>query len=163
MDYICWVLLDINDIIALWVFLDINCHIMSTLLECIDFIYSPWLVPYKSNIGLSSYEWYIYKRCVLFLCCYIFIFLLTQWMGCLCGIVANILDCDIGINEFKLQSPYYIHFQGNTLGERYKPYSPSSYKLNCTTIVFFTRMALVLDNALKVDIAIKQRNWNWLF
>ena len=31
--------------------------------------------------------------------------------------VANMLDCDIVISEFKLQSRYYIHFRSNTLGK----------------------------------------------
>ena len=31
-----------------------------------------------------------------------------------CGDVANVQDCDIVINEFELQSRYYVHFQTNT-------------------------------------------------
>ena len=31
--------------------------------------------------------------------------------------VANVLDCDILEGEFELQSPYYIHFQTDTLFE----------------------------------------------
>ena len=34
------------------------------------------------------------------------------------GVVANVLDCDIVVSEFALQSYYYIHFQTNTL-EKY--------------------------------------------
>ena len=31
--------------------------------------------------------------------------------------MANILDCDIVVTEFKLQLHYYDHFQANTLGK----------------------------------------------
>ena len=34
-----------------------------------------------------------------------------------CGVVANVLDCDIVVSEFELQSRYYIPFQTNTLGK----------------------------------------------
>ena len=32
-----------------------------------------------------------------------------------CGVVANVLDCDIIISEIELQSHYYVHFQTNIL------------------------------------------------
>ena len=39
-------------------------------------------------------------------------------------VVANLLDCDIVISKFQLQSCYYIHFQ-TYLWERYQlPYPP---------------------------------------
>ena len=31
------------------------------------------------------------------------------------GVVANVLDCDIIVSEFEIQSRYYVHFQINTL------------------------------------------------
>ena len=34
-----------------------------------------------------------------------------------CGVVANVLDCDIIVREFKIQWCYKIHFQTNTLGK----------------------------------------------
>ncbi len=36
-------------------------------------------------------------------------------------VVANLLDCDIVVSEFKLQSCYYIHFRTNTLGKGMNP------------------------------------------
>ena len=30
------------------------------------------------------------------------------------SVVTNVLDCNILVNKFKLQSHYYIHFQTNT-------------------------------------------------
>ena len=35
------------------------------------------------------------------------------------GVVANVLDSDIVINEFKLQSCYYVHFRTNAPWEKY--------------------------------------------
>ena len=52
-----------------------------------------------------------------------------------CGVVANVPDCDIVINEFELKSRNYIHFRINAFGKRYKPpYSPS-YGFDSTTPV----------------------------
>ena len=34
-----------------------------------------------------------------------------------CGVVANMLNCYIIVNEFKFQSSNYIHFQANTRGK----------------------------------------------
>ena len=31
--------------------------------------------------------------------------------------MANVLDCDIVVREFELQSCYYVHFRTNTLGK----------------------------------------------
>ena len=38
-------------------------------------------------------------------------------MGDLHRVEANVLDCDIGVSEFELQSHYYVHFRTNTLGK----------------------------------------------
>ena len=40
--------------------------------------------------------------------------------------VALVLDCDIVINEFELQSCYYVHIRSNTI---YKIMDPSSHGL----------------------------------
>ena len=34
---------------------------------------------------------------------------------CPCGVVANVLDCNIVVSKFELQSCYYIHLWTNTL------------------------------------------------
>ena len=31
------------------------------------------------------------------------------------GVVANVLDCNIVVSEFELQSRYYVHFHTNTI------------------------------------------------
>ena len=52
------------------------------------------------------------------------------------GEVANILDCDIGVSEFELESRNYVHFWTNTLGKGMNSIYCSSYGLNSTTTVF---------------------------
>ena len=37
--------------------------------------------------------------------------------GCPLCVVANVLDCDIVVSEFELQSCYYFPFQTNTLAK----------------------------------------------
>ena len=37
--------------------------------------------------------------------------------GSLLGIVVNVLDCNIAVSKFKLQSSYYAYFQRNNLGK----------------------------------------------
>ena len=41
------------------------------------------------------------------------------------GVVANVLDCNIVVSEFELQSCYYVHFQ--TLGKSVNPLIPAPY------------------------------------
>ena len=41
-----------------------------------------------------------------------------------CGVVANVLDCDVSENNFKLQLCYYIHFWTNAFGKGMKPLIP---------------------------------------
>ena len=36
----------------------------------------------------------------------------------LCGVVVNVLDCDIVINVFEFQLHYDVHFQTNTIKKR---------------------------------------------
>ena len=36
--------------------------------------------------------------------------------------MANVLNCDIVVNEFKFQSRYYIYFLTNTLGKGMNPF-----------------------------------------
>ena len=40
-------------------------------------------------------------------------------------VVANMLDCDIVVSEFKLQLFYYVHFQTNTLEKGMNPLIPT--------------------------------------
>ena len=45
-------------------------------------------------------------------------------MGSPCGVIAKVLDSDLKISEFELQSDYYLHFQTNTLGKGMNPLIP---------------------------------------
>ena len=55
--------------------------------------------------------------------------------GNLRGVMANVLDCDIVVNEFELKSGYYVPFQTNTLGKGMNSLIPSNYDFNSTTKV----------------------------
>ena len=57
--------------------------------------------------------------------------ILKKWWS---GVVANVLDSNIVVSEFKLQSLYYIYLRTNTLGKGMDP-SSSSYGLNCITYI----------------------------
>ena len=50
----------------------------------------------------------------------------------------NVLDCDIVVSKFKLQSPYYIHFWTNTIEKDMNPFTPPPHTLQV--------MALALNN-----------------
>ena len=42
-------------------------------------------------------------------------------MESLLGVVANVMDCDIVVSEFELQSRYYVYFQINNLVKGMNP------------------------------------------
>ena len=50
--------------------------------------------------------------------------------SCFRGVKAKVMDRWIVVSEFELQSHYYVHFQTNTVWERYEPPYPPSYGLN---------------------------------
>ena len=75
-----------------------------------------------------------------------------------CEVVANVLDCDIAVNQFELQSRYYIPFGLIPLGigkNPPPPLIPTSYSLklyrNCSIWI-----ALALNNPMKVDMPVKK-------
>ena len=37
------------------------------------------------------------------------------------GVVVNVLDCDIVVSKFEIQSWYYVHFQTNAFGKGMNP------------------------------------------
>ena len=57
------------------------------------------------------------------------------YRGCPPGVMVKVMDCEIVVSEFVLQSCYYVHFRANNLGKRYEPPYPSNYGLNSTTTV----------------------------
>ena len=64
-----------------------------------------------------------------------------------CDSVADVLDCNIRISEFKLYLYHYIQFWTKTLSKDMKFLIPTSNRLNRTTVFFFsTKMDLGLNN-----------------
>ena len=60
---------------------------------------------------------------------------MTSKGGGPCGVVVNVLYCDIGVNEFELHSHYYIHFRTYIIWKVMTPLYLPSYWLNSKTIV----------------------------
>ena len=48
------------------------------------------------------------------------VFLNSQW-GWPRGVMVKVMDCEIVVSEFELQSRYYIHFRTNTLRKGMNP------------------------------------------
>ena len=67
------------------------------------------------------------------------------------GVMVNMLDCDIVVREFKLQSSIYVHFQNGTLGEMYELPYPSNYELNCIHTILIDR---------PIDIMVSVHQWS---
>ena len=63
-----------------------------------------------------------------------------------CGGVVYVLDCNIVASK----SCYYVHFQTNTFRKSMNPPYPHSYGLNNTTSILSTRIALALNNLLRL-------------
>ena len=52
--------------------------------------------------------------------------------------MANVMDCDIVLSEFELQSHYYYaHFKNNNLGKGMKPLILSAMELTLPLTFFF--------------------------
>ena len=56
-------------------------------------------------------------------------------LGSPCGIMANMLNSDIIVCEFKLQSHNYVHFQTDNLEKGMNLLVTHSYRLNSSTNV----------------------------
>ena len=59
--------------------------------------------------------------------------------------VANVMDCDIVMSKFELQSCYNVHFRSNTLREGMKPLIPQSIG-KIVPILSFYKGGLALNN-----------------
>ena len=55
------------------------------------------------------------------------------------GVGLNVVDCDSGVSEFELQSPWYVHFRTNTLEKGMNPLIHPSYGLNSPTTVLLPK------------------------
>ena len=51
-------------------------------------------------------------------------------------VVANVLDCDIVVSEFKLELRYYVHFRTNIPGKGMNPFISTSYKLTVSQLFY---------------------------
>ena len=51
--------------------------------------------------------------------------------------MANVLDFDIVVCEFELQSSYYVYFQTNTFGEGMNPLTPPAMSLIVPLLSFY--------------------------
>ena len=61
------------------------------------------------------------------------------------GVICIVLDSNLEVNEFELQSHYYVHFQTNTFAKGINPLYPLCCWLISSTTFFSTRVALALD------------------
>ena len=71
---------------------------------------------------------YLYQFTHIYLSIY-----LSIYQGSPYNVVANVLDCNIIVSEFKLHLHYYVHFWTNTLGKDMKPFIPSANSI--TTVL----------------------------
>ena len=60
----------------------------------------------------------------------------------LCDVLINVLNFEIIVSEFELQSCYYIHFRTNTLGKAMDSFSPQLYHY-----WFSTKIVLALNSS----------------
>ena len=58
--------------------------------------------------------------------CFLNVYPPENWVWTLCGVVANVLNYDIVLSEFELQSRYNIRFRINTLGKGMTSLIPSA-------------------------------------
>ena len=70
-------------------------------------------------------------------CHYISVKQLKPVYGNPCGVVANVLNCDIVVIESELQSCYYVHFQTNTLEKGLNMVIPKAIDLIIIPLLFF--------------------------
>ena len=83
------------------------------------------------SISLSIYIYiYILHKPLVLPSEFLYNFINILWVPH--GVVVNMLDCNIIVRGFKLQSCYYIHFQTNTHHERHEP--PYSSMLDCNIV-----------------------------
>ena len=93
--------------------------------------------PHESLIVSSHFPYDVHLLFFRFL----YIVAIMIWLkhnpfkGCPRGVMVKAIDCGIVVNEFVLQSRYYVHFRANIIGERYEPPYPPSDGLNSTTTV----------------------------
>ena len=73
------------------------------------------------------------------------------------GVVANLLDYDIIVSKFELQSSQYIHFRTNTLGSILNPLIPSDMDLIVSLLCFYMD-GLGIEESTMVDKLLNKEN-----
>ena len=68
--------------------------------------------------------------------------------GSLCCVVANLLDCNIVVCKFELQSSYYVYLWTNSLGKSMNSFIPQQWINLCHNC--HTRKDLILNNQQRV-------------
>ena len=53
-----------------------------------------------------------------------------------CGVVADVLNCDIVVNEFEIQSLYFVHFRMYTFAKGKKSLIPSGMRCIVSLLSF---------------------------
>ena len=72
--------------------------------------------------------------------------------------MADVLECEIAISEYELQSVDYVHFRTQSLGyRRNHRISIPNYGLNSTTN-FFEKDGFGIKWTMKVDMPLKERD-----
>ena len=66
---------------------------------------------------------------------FIFTVIIKLVKSCLRGVVANMLNCDIVVNEFKFESRYYVHFSTYTFVKGKNPLIPNDRLYSTTTVI----------------------------
>ena len=70
--------------------------------------------------------------------------------------MANVLDCDIAVNEFNIQSRYLEHFQTDTFRKGITPLSPLPIIGKILPQLFFFKEDFTIKLALKFDIKLNK-------
>ena len=69
------------------------------------------------------------------------------------------LDYNIGVSKFEIQSRYYIHFQMNTLGKDMNIFiSPPTLAIGQIVPLLFFKDGFGIEYHAKVDMPLDQRN-----
>ena len=73
------------------------------------------------------------------------------------GVVANVLDCDIVVSSFDIQSHYCIHFRTNTFGKGMKPLIPPAMCKVASPLSFY-KDGFGIKQTTKVDMPLNREH-----
>ena len=99
---------------------------------------------------LSEFQLVIIKIGIFFR-----IFFITETEWSLCGAVANVLDGDIVVSEFRLQSHNIIYFRTNILGKGMNPFIPSALD-KIVLLLFFYKNGFAITLPIYVNMPLNK-------